>query len=107
VTEWAPPAGCPRARDGGVGPRRCGIIECRKHLLQPGLTAQAPAPHRRRLALVVEDTCQCDVTDRAPDGLPYSVIAGLLSCSRQNVSKVAHRAMRKMRTRLEVFSSES
>jgi hypothetical protein len=97
-----PPAECPRARDGGAGPRRCELVECDWHLYKPEHSSRAVGckPERIRLVVLSKDTCTKDVADRVKtDGalLSYSKIARMFGASRQAMYQATKRAIGKIR----------
>lgn len=90
---------CPRARDGGVGPRQCGRLDCRANLRTPGTRG----PVSRRRLRVVDDECGEDVfaLARAAGGLSIGSIAELLGCSKKAVSDSLMGALVKYRRGFE------
>lgn len=96
------PAGCPRARDGGDGPRRCTIVRCDWHLHKPDASPGGQS-HRVRLMVLSDDTCTKDVANRVKrEGvvLSYRRIGALLGTSRQAVYQSLRRALAKLRVRV-------
>ncbi len=91
------PPGCPRVRDGGNGPRACGLVQCRLHLR--GANTRGPAGKRLRLAMFVEDSCARDVARRAKAHgvrLTYRELAILMGSSRQAIHRTAKEAIAKV-----------
>jgi hypothetical protein len=94
------PAECPRNRDGGAGPRACGLVACPYHLRAAGARGPAGAPRRVRLAVLQPHTCTLDVADvvrESGDLLDFEEIGALQGISRQAVEETFRSALGKLR----------
>lgn len=81
---WHPPAGCPRVRDGGSGPRRCGEF-CRQRLVD------------------AEDSCALDVADRTKEShhvLDWEEVGRRLGMTGPAAKQAGKRAVVKLRVLL-------
>lgn len=104
------PAGCPRDRDGGIGPRACGYLDtCRHHNLFAVRVRRPPALARVTAALALVDDCSLDVAARTRleldtrgrrRVLSYRRIGLRLGVSKQRTSIIADLALRHLAERL-------
>lgn len=91
---------CPRANEGGNGPRTCAIVVCRMHLRAPATRGPNASSRRVRLMVLTDDTCARDVETRMrEDGveLTFAQLGELLGCSRQAAEAACRRALEKVR----------
>lgn len=104
--EFGAHAACPRARDGGSGPRRCRLTSCRLHVRNDD--SDRPVNVRRRaLALELPDTCSLDIAERARCARPgkravltLREIAVVLGTDPSSVLRSLRGGMRKVRLRV-------